>query len=73
MSSQNNSRPPVQTIRCQIETCVYNTPDHFCSLPSICVRACRPCSCINVNNRSDSMCENFVRRERMLLENKHEN
>ena len=68
--NQNNVRPQVQTIRCQIETCVYNTPDHYCALPSICIKACRPSNCLNVSNRRDSMCENFVRRERSILEQK---
>lgn len=60
---ENNVRPQVQTIRCKIETCAHNTPDHYCALQSICVKACRPSNCLNVANRSDSMCENFVRRE----------
>lgn len=56
-----------QTIRCQIESCQHNAPDHYCQLNAIKVAPCSPNRCDNVTNRSDSMCENFEKKDRSFF------
>ncbi len=52
-----------QVIRCQIESCQYISADHYCTLNSIKVMPCAPRGAAEVENRSDSMCANFVKKE----------
>lgn len=59
--------PRSQTIKCQIESCIYCTPDHFCSLKSIQIFPCRPCDCDSVKDKTQSMCANFEPRRRSLF------
>lgn len=56
-----------QVIRCQIESCIHNSPDHFCQLRTIKVTPCAPKSFDNVANKSDSMCSNFQKKEATLF------
>lgn len=56
-----------QIIRCQIESCKYCSPDHFCQLNAICISPCRPCIGDTVESRSDSMCSNFEKKDRGLF------
>ena len=37
-----------QTIKCQIESCSHNSPDHYCQLREIRVSPCGNCGCSNV-------------------------
>ncbi|MBQ9941865.1 MAG: hypothetical protein IJP03_02525 [Christensenellaceae bacterium] len=59
--------PQNQTIKCQIESCAHNSPDHFCRLNCICVHPCKPCDCDSVTHRSESMCANFRYKEREIF------
>ncbi len=52
-----------QVIKCLIETCVYNSPDHYCTLNCIMVAPCAPKDSDSVMYRSDSMCSNFKKKE----------
>jgi len=52
-----------QVIRCLIESCIYNSPDHYCILNSIKVAPCAPKDSDSVKHKSDSMCSNFVKKE----------
>ena len=56
-----------QLIKCQIESCIYNAPDHRCTLNSITVSPCAPMDSDGVAYRSDSMCANFVKKESGLF------
>ena len=60
-------KAPVQVIKCQIESCIHNSPDHFCELRSITVCPCKPCDCDSVQEKSQSMCASFEERNRSLF------
>ena len=47
-----------QTVKCKIESCTHNTPDHHCSLKAITVCPCG-CGCDGVKEKSGSMCASF--------------
>lgn len=53
-----------QVIKCQIESCVHNAPDHYCKLNEIRICPCHPCGCSSVCEREQSMCANFRERPR---------
>lgn len=52
-----------QVVRCQIESCRHNSPDHYCQLTSIHVAPCAPRQCGNVANKRESMCASFEKKE----------
>lgn len=56
-----------QTIKCQIESCAHNSPDHFCNLKSINVCPCKPCDCDSVTEKSESMCASFEERPKGIF------
>lgn len=56
-----------QIIKCRIESCAHNSPDHRCELHSIDVCPCRPCDCDSVSDKSESMCASFVEKHRGLF------
>ena len=60
-------KAPVQVIKCQIESCVHNTPDHFCDKRCINVCPCKPCDCDSVTNKDQSMCSDFEEKSRSLF------
>ena len=54
----------VQTIKCQIESCLHNGPDHYCELKEIRICPCAPCGCSSVAEKEQSMCADFHQRPR---------
>ena len=53
-----------QTIKCQIESCIYNAPDHYCKRKSIVVTPCGRNDCDSVSEKSESMCADFEEKKR---------
>ena len=53
-----------QTIKCQIESCLHNGPDHYCALTEINVCPCNDRSCSAVSRKEQSMCSSFHERPR---------
>jgi len=60
-------KTPAQVIKCQIESCVHNSPDHYCQLRSISIHPCKPYDCDTVAHKSDSMCANFEKKDRGIF------
>ena len=56
-----------QTIKCQVESCAFNAPDHYCQLKEIKVCACRPCDCDSVSIKEESMCDSFQEKDRSFF------
>lgn len=56
-----------QRIKCRIESCRFNSPDHFCELKSIVVAPCRASAFDNVSDKSQSMCSNFEEKDRSMF------
>ncbi len=56
-----------QTIRCQIESCSYNSPDHYCQLREIKVSPCGNCGCSSVSEKEQSMCASFREKPRSFF------
>ena len=50
-----------QTIRCRIDTCVHNSPDHFCRLSHVTILPCGK-SAGSVADKPESMCADFEKR-----------
>jgi len=46
-------------IKCDIESCAHNAPDHCCRLDTVNICACSPCDCDDVHACRDSMCASF--------------
>lgn len=47
------------SINCDITTCKHNASGCKCELDAVDICACRPCTCDDVHNCSDSMCASF--------------
>lgn len=53
-----------QIIKCRIESCIHNRPDHRCSLGEINVSPCGACGCSTVKEKEQSMCASFAEKQR---------
>ena len=56
-----------QSIRCQIESCEHNSPDHYCALNEIKVCPCDNCGCSSVSEKEQSMCASFQEKARSFF------
>jgi len=56
-----------QIIKCQIESCSHNSPDHYCQLREIKVSPCGNCGCSSVSEKEQSMCASFHEKPRSFF------
>ena len=56
-----------QKIKCGIESCRHNKPDHYCALSSISVCPYDGCGCDDVHNCQESMCGSFEKKDMGLF------
>lgn len=56
-----------QCIKCHIESCAHNRPDHYCRLHEIMVSPCAGCGCSGVSQKEQSMCASFAEKQRGIL------
>ena len=51
-----------QKVKCQIESCCHNKPDHYCDLSCVNVCPCG-CGCDDVHQKGESMCADFEEKD----------